>query len=1318
MKSISLNLLFKLIYLYGLVLSLEDLGEIQSNSSNSSFINLIELNSNNYLNYSKVTKEPLYLELSQYSFMYLIKGEKQEFIISRNGLYDTDYLEVFFQVYGGEIKINNYSNYQYEQRDFLNVIYLIFSVDKTKNKTEDIIFSLEAKTNCFFSFSFRYPFLSTSTLQTGITNFVPKKNNYYFDKIIFNEFNKNISDKFVINIFSLTTMVADIINNNNKTGKTLEFHSYDIMDINQMGKVKGYDFQFNYVSWKGPFSVHEANSATFYVTGFEASKNYDDDITKILIPDNIQQKFTFTDDIKHIRYLYLILRIENDIIIKFNLIDKAQYQVKISFENNKETKYIISTNKNIHLKNSEWKEYCSNKNEICKMVIDIVLEKAKYDMDTNLEFLVKSETNCNPTFITKQYFNLDYIENNKYQYYYMEIGKKEKVYIIPNFYTEQGKIFARLVNKNISEPEEDADWKGIYRFPKNESDSLQINHFFNQISLETHEEDCNKGCYLLVTTIFEANYPSSDELIYYPNSLRVYSYPLYDEVTTTVPTNEYIIGKLSGNDSFRLDREYFRVKLQYNSSKIIIESQTDCEVTVYIGNQTNTYISQNKQRNLILSFTRDDIIRNKGNYTFPNGDYNLKDVELVIKIDKKEIKQSEEGILYTFIVREMVEEDYDLYEVNFSEKILNNITTKYNSYYRSLFIIRNTYKKDLLLSPKFEDKSINYQIYTEFIDSSTYEIGSKEEIDKIISNMYKDEKKLKTDLIYFPEEQGENKYLLVSILTDKETTVSLTSNYYKHKQEINLVKNITYPYYIDNDNYLIFKFPKNVSFIFYFINLGGIGEVYWEKDPNNKFYLTEKDNGMSLRTNDNDKGNLIIKKVNGEKNEPFAFNLNYSIEKSYVDEFITDIKVDFVYNKINLPIKFYSKLDYKGKDIIIYFRLPVIEYEISKNIYEGIIIKPTISLIDQKNINNLKYDSNPKISIIKTFLGSYDPIFKTGIIRISNEEIKSISNITEKCLYLQIEKDKDHNINNENLKLLNVEVISNQLEDTISLTENIYQLGVLIKGEKKTYTIKIEKGKKYIKLQFSSLNNELSIDVNNTKEISQINKNGKTIYIFDVTQIQNEYFYLTVQRKENAGEEEKHFVLLYNYVDDAKKISEYVIENNEVTVLKENNKYNITFEPIKYPSNYIIRIVFSAKEIPKEETIVINNEDNQVIKELNNPKEENGKINVLLDNLSLHPLYIQILAVVKDKENTEYLSYKLANIDINNNNKNSDDNKGNAILIIIIIVSIALNLILIVLIIILCRRKKMNSNLMENVNNEKFQQNQNKVELLNNDNED
>ena len=155
----------------------------------------------------------------------------------------------------------------------------------------------------------------------------------------------------------------------------------------------------------------------------------------------------------------------------------------------------------------------------------------------------------------------------------------------------------------------------------------------------------------------------------------------------------------------------------------------------------------------------------------------------------------------------MVEEDYDLYEINFSEKILNKITTKYNSYYRSLFIIRNTYKRDLLLSPKFEDKSINYQIYTEFIDSLTYEIGSKEEIDKIISNMYKDEKKLKTDLIYFPEEQSENKYLLVSILTDKETTVSLTSNYYKQKQEINLVKNITYPYYIDNDNYLIFKFP-------------------------------------------------------------------------------------------------------------------------------------------------------------------------------------------------------------------------------------------------------------------------------------------------------------------------------------------------------------------------------------------------------------------------------------------------------------------------------------------------------------------------------
>ena len=1312
MKSLSLNLLLKLTYLFGLVLSLDDLGTIQSNSSNSSLINFIELNSKNYLNYSKVTEEPIYLALNRYSNMYLIKGEKQNFRINRQNLYETETLEVFLHVYGGEIKINNYSNYQYEKRDFLNVIYLIFFIDKNISKSEDIAFSLEAKVNSFFSYSFRYSFASSFNLQTGITTFVPKKNSYFFNLIKFEEFNKNISDKFVMNIFSLTTMTTEIIDKKNKTGKSLEFHSFDIMDISQLEKDEDFDFKFNFESWKGPYSLHDANSATFYITGFEASKNNDDDITKILIPDNIHQKITFTDGIKHIRYLYLILEVENDIIIKFNLIDKAQYQVKISFENNKETKYIINTNKNIYLKNSEWKEYCSNKNEICKMVIDIVLEKVKYNMDTNLEFLVKSETNCNPTFITKRYFSLDYIENNKYQYYYMEIGKREDIYVVSNFYTEKGKIFARIVSKNLSEPEEGADWKGIYRFPKNESDSLEINHFFNKISFTAYEEDCNKGCYLLVTTILEANYPSSDELVYYPNSLRVYSHVLYADVTTTVPTNEYIIGELLGNDTVKLNKEYFRVKLQYNSSKIIIESQTDCEMTVYIGNQTNNYISKNRQSNSVLTFTRKDIIKNKGNYVFPNGDYNLKDVELVLEINKNGIKESKEGLLYNFIVREMVEEDYDLYEVNFSEKILSKISTKYNSYYRILFVIRNIYKGDLLLSPKFEDKSINYQIYIEFIDSSVYEIGSKEKIDKIINNMYKEEKKLKTDLIYFPEEQSENKYLLVSILTDNETAVSLTSNYYKHKQEINLVKNITYPYYIDNDNYLIFKFPKNASFIFYFINLGGIGEIYWEKDPNNKFYLTEKDNGMSLRTNDNDKGNLIIKKVNGEKNELFAFNLNYSIEKSYVDEFIEDKKVDFVYTKINLPINLYSRLDYKGRDIIIYFRFPVIEYEIIKNIYEGIIIKPTISLVDEENINYLKYDSNPKISIIKTFSGSYDPIFKTGMIRISNEEIKSISNITQKCLYLQIEKDKDHNINNENLKLLNIEVISNQLEDTISLTENNYQRGVLIKGQKKTYAIKIEKGQKYIRLQFSSLNNELSIAVNNTKAISKINKNGKTIYIFEIIKIQAEYLYLTVQRKENVGEEEKHFVLLYNYVDDAKKITEYVIENNEVTVLKENNQYNIIFEPIKYPSYYIIRIVYSAKEIPKEEAIVINNEDNQVIKELNNPKEENGKINVLLDNLTLHPLYIQILAVVKDKENTDYLSYKLAKIDVNNDKQNSDDNKSNSSLIIIVIASLSLNLILIVLIIILCKRKKLNSNLIDNVNNEDFQQSKNKGGLL------
>lgn len=142
---------------------------------------------------------------------------------------------------------------------------------------------------------------------------------------------------------------------------------------------------------------------------------------------------------KHVSYGYAHVDYENDFFIKFNSKHKAEYKVKIYYENIKREKEELI----MILRKSEWEDRCKDKNRICYIQIDITLNEIKNEENPVLEFSIKSISSNYVSYITKNILKIDYVQNNDPQYYYTELVENEKGFIIVNFIRGDGKVLCK-----------------------------------------------------------------------------------------------------------------------------------------------------------------------------------------------------------------------------------------------------------------------------------------------------------------------------------------------------------------------------------------------------------------------------------------------------------------------------------------------------------------------------------------------------------------------------------------------------------------------------------------------------------------------------------------------------------------------------------------------------------------------------------------------------------------------------------------------------------------------------------------------------------
>ena len=89
----------------------------------------------------------------------------------------------------------------------------------------------------------------------------------------------------------------------------------------------------------------------------------------------------------------------------------------------------------------------------------------------------------------------------------------------------------------------------------------------------------------------------------------------------------------------------------------------------------------------------------------------------------------------------------------------------------------------LFIYPIIKDRSANYQIYGQYIDSSTFEMDS--EIEMPSNNSEFSTERTKTNYLYIENDLNNNKHLLISIVSNKNTIIKFITTFENKLNTIN-----------------------------------------------------------------------------------------------------------------------------------------------------------------------------------------------------------------------------------------------------------------------------------------------------------------------------------------------------------------------------------------------------------------------------------------------------------------------------------------------------------------------------------------------------
>ena len=1118
-------------------------------------------------------------------------------------------LVIDLMVYSGDVTFSiKETNIEYKQFYLSNkVVFIIYKPDL---KLEKVTIVYEAIRNSYFTA--KYSIDNYNSEQTddkfdsGLNYLVQinptsqsKKKNIHLSSIL------NYQVPFMVNFFEINCEfeVKRLKKDNNI--KFFDGYAQDYISLED-AKMEGCNYEISIK--EEDLSNYNNKMCMIYISGIEIDKDNKYE-REIVIPQNINQQIIFDDDsdkdFRRVRFTYPIVDIEKDFAIRFNVIDKAHYAIHGYLNGNKllsMENYHIAVTSMVYMTKLDLAEFCK-KDQPCSFILDIEMIEKIVQTDPMLEVTFREVLNI-PTYLQKGNAKLDYVCGDNYYYLYTDIGKNDVGEITMNFLREFGNLWVRIVRKDLTTPEIEANWRKFYHLPgPGWDDNLEFNSYTRELKITSKDtEECINGCYLLMTIqINEAGEYVPDYVFYFfsillkikPNNIT------YDKIPKVViQVDEYIIGCL---DIREMDNntitDFYEIWFPHDSDQVEFDWQSQlASIYINIGGtrpkiSEADFILHLSGTDGILFLTKEQILEKaKEKNIVSQNETSIQDVNLVIGVWTN-ITDSGNHELYSLRVHQHEDNDdengIEIIEISSDQKhVCRPRKVKYgnDTIYRCLFIIKFNADPSIdnpLFAYGFSSDPISdIYILADFIDIDVYNIFDENELRSLIPTPEDAEfntDKDGTNYIYI-DRLPQDKVLYVNLYSYLENDLAIINSVpvydsYPEAKLFDLYPNsYTEQLFSCKKEDLLLNFPIKDGLAVTVEVLSGEAEINW-KDDIDKFKVKGAGDRIKLFSIFNQ---LEIKNLNpefGMANPGFLFFVKYKTrDPSFnYDEVPFGKSTEISYTQTDLPVVLYSKLIniFRGLNMALSFKENNWEND---GRYLTSPIDIIVTIYDQNKIYSIKKnkDKDMKPSEEISVKGYYDPAIKTALVYLSKDKIDSY-NITENknpTLYARIDKNPAYK--EITFDFFNVEAEISGINDFVPPIEKVYHHGKMGADQDVVYyPLKLDRDNIFLRIEVSLNSNELDFaitdEVLSTTNITfdyfnSTQECGKVTVTLKKPQDKDSLF-LTFFRKgiENNNNNNTNNEQLTNYAfkyinaETEKNFTEYKMSNPNLTVIKENN---------------------------------------------------------------------------------------------------------------------------------------------------------------------
>jgi hypothetical protein len=1290
---------------------------------------------------------------------YILKNEPDSFLI--NFEFEQNIYKIYVDtlVISGDVSFtlkDAKTNLEINSHKYYLGNKIFYSIAKSNNpNTKSIRVEIFAKKNSYYVVE--YKLLKTGYEQTlnevyaGINYLipVPKQENENQKLLTINNVRLLKDNKYLTSFKSLNCRFDIKRVNKDSPDSYIPINSYGtyaqelISDEAELEKLK-HTYQISVLD--RDTSDYQKGMCMLYVSGLELTSSTSPVQRELLVSQGVPQTTVFDSDFK-VRFVYPHTDKNKNIIVIFDVINPAKYQVKIIYNHNETELKPFTSDYVYYAPNETLQAYCKP-NEICTIIAEITALERYNGQTPIIETTIREATEV-PVYLPKGVSKRNYASGDLPMYFFTDIGHDDSGYISINFERGSYEVYARVVIKNQAETENNADWRQ-YKFPdKNNNDDGLLFDFYNKklsfSNLETGK--CKGGCYILIYLRSTVEGSLKDGYRFYPFTISVTVNSKGDLQKTgeivEIHPDEYVIGCIDKKEKY----EYYQINIPFEAVGVEFDFQSDIGILLVnigdgrpaFGKEGSHFIFNNTRGDTVYKITSEQL-KNRINAN------QIDKKNLIIGVYAEEF-DSLIGTVYSFKVH--FYHSLNIHKVNSDHKSLCK-PEMINNKLSCLYMIRFgdlDFINDVLIYANSQSKTATTYMYAKFIDKEIYD---KFDIEKLRDNIPEESaefntKKSKLDFIFATLPQIDS-HLFVRVMSDEDEVIEFVSSFATFDKEFSPNPSTRQILPVRNEEYLKLNFKTQKSLLINLVSIYGEAKLYWEKEQNVKYHLRGRDDRISFVLTDSYADNILpsliidnkdfmgnqdqelrnLDENTNPKNETptFAFYLEYYLRSPSFnfDEVNIGKTTEFVYDNTDFPFYYYSKLSNLNKTVNIFFNFhDVLSSNSSERDNRTRIsqeIKLQASVIKQNAVYKITDSKKPEIKG-SSVSGTYDPALQTGYINFPASKLGgfSVKENEKPTLYIEVLKERYKNYKNIRLELSII-----QENSDIVTTEKLYQFG---KIENKTvinsYRLRVDKASNFMRIQFSANNPEIKYVISEEK-----NSKKKADYAFNTTKEggkdfitfkspNKDFIYLNVYLDKDAISPLSNYVFKYINSKDIDKFFEYVPkEGNKLDISKPEssgkgrNKITAKFKGLYCKNNrtrkikvtYVLKVVFGTEEKSHDPNENKNSiaicESRQSSVMVKDPKEEDIKLEL---DFSIPPgqaiRYTQLIAQVNDGPINEYYSYGY-------NDKYGFSNKaksGSSTLVIAIItVSIILFIVIVILIIIVWAFSSRNKNLMDKVN--------------------